>query len=86
MINSILFSEGFVSEEYTIPGKLAWFNMWSYRLRDDQLEDLKCRDKGNIASWNTLQQMGSLKIHSESFPCHGKLYNSLSEALHTCCN
>ena len=57
-----------------VQGKMAWFNMWDYRLDEDTILSLGCYDKGNIVSWDTLKEKGYTPRQYEMFPCKGKLF------------
>ena len=74
LLSLLLLSVGGFDIKQLAVGKMAWFNMWDYRLDKETILSLGCYDKGNIVSWDTLKEEGYTLRHYESFPCKGKSY------------
>ena len=71
----ILFLVAHMDLSQLVQGKMAWFNMWDYRLDKETILSLGCYDTGNIVSWDTLKEEGYTPRHYEMFPCRGKSDN-----------
>ena len=64
---------GELESDQTNPGQIAEFNMWSYEMSIEQLLSNTCGTKGDVSSWDTLQQQGTSEEKSRIFPdCSGK--------------
>ena len=63
---------GFDLEQHT-QAQVA-FNMWSYKMTIDELNDLVCNSVGDIVSQNEMQLSGTHQISYQTFYCKGKKY------------
>lgn len=54
------------------PGDISWFNMWNYAMNFDQVNELTCSSKGNVASWETLDEYGTRLGDNNTYTCLGK--------------
>ena len=64
---------GFDLEQHT-EAQVAWFNMWSYKMTIDELNDLVCNSIGDTVSQNDMQPSGSSQLSYQTFYCKGKKY------------
>ena len=56
-----------------VVGEIADFNMWSYEMSEDELNSQTCGSKGDVASWDTLEERGVSLRTVRGFPiCSSK--------------
>ena len=52
--------------------QVAWFNMWSYQMSEEQLNNLSCNSIGDAANQNGMQLSGTSQLTYETFYCKGE--------------
>ena len=52
--------------------QVAWFNVWSYHMSEEQLNNLSCNSIGDAANQNGMQLSGTSKLTYETFYCKGE--------------
>ena len=52
--------------------QVAWFNMWSNHMSEEQLNNLSCNSIGDAANQNGMQLSGTSKLTYETFYCKGE--------------
>ena len=73
LLNSILCLDGGFELDQTSPGQLTDFNMWQHEMTLDELNSATCGTKGDVVSWDTLQERGSSSKTNKFLPgCNGK--------------
>ena len=55
--------------EQTIEAKIAWINMWDYKLPLDKLMRMTCLTKGNLKSMDDMSASGPTSLSSKEVPC-----------------
>ena len=66
-------SGGKLQAHQAVPGQIADFNIWQREMTLDDLNHEGCRTKGDIVSWNTLQEKGvSSRTEKKLTACDGK--------------
>ena len=52
--------------------QVAWFNVWSYHMSEEQLNNLSCNSIGDAANQNGMQLSGTSQLTYETFYCKGE--------------
>ena len=55
--------------EQTIEAKIAWINMWDYKLPLDKLMGMTCLTKGNLKSMDDMSVSGPTSLSDKEVPC-----------------
>ena len=55
--------------DQTIEAKIAWINMWDYKLPLDKLMGMTCLTKGNLKSMDDMSVSGPTSLSDKEVPC-----------------